>query len=218
MASPIPARICLGCGAAALALSIWNQLSADRIDPPLERASVLASLLAVGLLLIGSLWIRIVPRNPEQVVLPGAQGFELAEDLSEPLRSELAWGSPMLLTATPAAVVVLHWRDRALLRRGLLNAQGFLPGSICARALDQGRAISLVDLRLYPGRAEFETLLPGLPSVLVQPVGSEGLLVLGGWAPRCFDRSDLAWVEGWARKISAALPGAAGSALSLPGG
>ena len=36
-----------------------------------------------------------------------------------------------------------------------------------------------------------------------QPLGGEGVLVLGGWSPRCFSRSDLLWVEGWARKLTA---------------
>lgn len=218
MAAPIPSRICLGCGGTALALTIWNQLTAEAIDPALERASVLASLLAVGLLLIGSLWVRILPSPAERVALGGEQGFELAPQLDDPLRQELAWGSQMLLTATPAAVVLLHWRGTTLLRRGLLAAEAFVPGPICARAIEQGRAISLVDLRLYPGRAEFEVLLADLPSVLVQPLAGGGVLVLGGWAPRCFDRSDLAWTEGWARKLSAVLPGVAGSEPSLQAG
>jgi hypothetical protein len=205
MASPLPARLCLVGGAVALLLTIGNQITATQVYPALQRSSVLASLLAVSLLLIGSLWVRIVPRNPERADLKGEQGLELATGLHEPLRQELAWGSQMLLTATPAAVVCLHWRGRTLLRRGLIGAGGFDPGPICARACEQGRAISLVDLRLYPGRQEFEGLLPGLPAVVVQPLGADGVLVLGGWAPRCFDRSDLLWLEGWARKITAGL-------------
>lgn len=214
MASPLPARICIGCGAVALGLTIWNQLSAPQLDPSLERASVLASLLAVALLLIGSLWIQIVPRNPERVALAGEQGLEIDPSLSQHLRQELGWGSQMLLTATPAAVVCVVWQGRPLLRRGLIGPDRFAPGAICSRAQQQQRAISLVDLRLYPGRDEFAGLLQGLPAVVVQPLGSDGVLVLGGWAPRCFDRSALAWSEGWARKLTAELE--AWSASFLP--
>lgn len=205
MASPLPARICLACGTGALGLTIWNQLSAARLDPALERASVLASLLAVGLLLIGSLWIQIVPQNPERADLVGEQGLELEPALGEGLKQELGWGSQMLLTATPAAVVCVVWRGQTLLRRGLLGRGPFVPGPICSRVQAQQRAISLVDLRLYPGRDEFAGLLSDLPSVLVQPLGTDGVLLLGGWAPRCFDRSDLAWTEGWARRLTAQL-------------
>lgn len=216
MKASIPARICLAVGLTALALTVWNQGSAPQLEPPLERASVLAGLLAVGLLLIGSLWLRIDPQRAERAALQGEQGFELDPELPEALRHELGWGSQMLLTATPAAVVCLHWRGRSVLRRGLLDAGSFEPGEICQRACQQQQAISLVDLRLYPGRQEFDGLLGGLPSVLVQPVGSEGVLVLGGWAPRCFDRSDLAWTEGWARRISVDLLAWAEGAVSAP--
>jgi hypothetical protein len=149
------------------------------------------------------------------VALQGREGLELAEDLPDELRRELAWGSQMLLTATPAASLLLVWRGRVLLRRGLLAEQPFAAGPICARALAQGRPISLVDLRLYPGRGEFAALPADLPSVVIQPVGAEGLLLVGGWSARCFGRSDLLWVEGWARRLTdelAPLPGAVAEA------
>lgn len=217
MKALIPARVCLGVGLTALALTVWNQGSAPQLQPPLERASVLAGLLAVGFLLVSSLWMRIDPVPVERVALQGEQGFDLAPELPEALRLELGWGSQMLLTATPAAVVCLHWQGRCLLRRGLMGDGRFEPGEICRRACQQQQAISLVDLRLYPGRGEFEGVLAGLPSVLVQPVGADGVLVLGGWAPRCFDRSDLAWAEGWARRISVDLEGWGQGAVSAGG-
>jgi hypothetical protein len=45
----------LAIGLVALALVVLNQLTAPRIDPPLERAAVLASLLAV-VFLLALLW------------------------------------------------------------------------------------------------------------------------------------------------------------------
>jgi len=205
MAMSTPARVLLGAGVLALLLDIVNQATATRLEPPLERASVLAGALAVVLMLVAVLWTRIEPRPPERADLQGEEGFEPMPDLPEPLARELGWGSMMLLTATPAAVVLLHWNGRIVLRRGLLQpgSGSFRPGPICAKALERQRAISLVDLRLYPGRGEFQGLLEGLPSVLVQPVGTGGLLLLGGWSPRCFSRSDLAWVEGWSRRLTA---------------
>lgn len=212
MALPPAARGCLSVGALALALAVLNQATAGASLPALQRASVLASLLAVGLMLIGSLWSRVQPLAPERVALQGEEGLELAEGLPEPLRLELAWGSQMLLTATPAAVVHLHSHGRTLLRRGLLTAQPFRPGPICQRCIATGRAISLVDLRLYPGRSEFDGLLAGLPAVVVQPIGDRGWLLLGGWSARCFSQSDLLWIEGWARRLAPELAG-----LSEPG-
>lgn len=203
MSMPPAARTVLVAGVAGLALVVLNQATAPRLDPALERAAVLAGILAVLLMLVGALWTRVQPEAPQRVALQGQEGVELVGDLPEGLRRELGWGSTMLLTATPAAVVLLHWRNTTVLRRGLLGTEPFRPGPICRRALERGTAISLVDLKLYPGRSEFEPLLGGVPAVLVQPVGSEGVLLLGGWSPRCFSRSDLVWVEGWARRLTA---------------
>ena len=214
-----PALACLGVGLLALLLSLINQFSAAELTPPLVRASVLASLLAVGFLLVATLWTRAVPRAPERVDLEGPQGLELDDSLPEALKLELAWGSQLLLTATPGATVLLHWQQRTLLRRGLLGSGSVLVGPICQRALATGKAISLVNLALYPGRDEFAALPAGLPALVVQPIGSDGLLLLGGWSPRCFSRSDELWLEGWARKLRTsleALPDAGGPLGTSP--
>jgi hypothetical protein len=200
-----PAQACLGVGLLALLLSLINQFSAAELTPPLVRASVLASLLAVGFLLVATLWTRAVPKAPERASLEGFQGLELDDSLPESLKLELAWGSQLLLTATPGATVLLYWRQRTLLRRGLLGHGAFLLGPISQRALATGKAISMVNLALYPGRDEFAALPVGLPALVVQPIGNEGVLLLGGWSPRCFSRSDELWLEGWARKLRTSL-------------
>jgi hypothetical protein len=48
----------------------------------------------------------------------------------------------------------------------------------------------------------------------VQPIGRDGLLLVGGWSPRCFGRGDLLWIEGWASRLAVALasiPGVSGT-------
>ena len=199
------ARLCLAAGVLGLLLCVANQVTAAELSPALERAGVLASLLAVGLMLVAILWTRAVPIAPERVELLGEQGVRVADDLPEALAQELGWGSQMLLTATPAAAVLLHWRGRTLLQRGVLADAPFTPGPICARAWSTAKAIGLVNLKLYPGRDEFRGLPEGIPSVIVQPIGSEGVLLLAGWSPRCFSRSDEAWLEGWSRKLRTSL-------------
>ncbi|MEY2644952.1 MAG: hypothetical protein RLZZ611_1601 [Cyanobacteriota bacterium] len=195
------ARLCLAAGVLGLLLCVLNQLSAPELSPALERAGVLASLLAVGLMLVAILWTRAMPVAPERVALVGEQGLRLASDLPEALAQELGWGSQMLLTATPAAALLLHWRGCTLLRRGVLAESSFTPGAICERAWSTGRPIGLVNLKLYPGRSEFSGLPEGIPSLIVQPIGTEGVILLAGWSPRCFSRSDEAWLEGWSRKL-----------------
>jgi hypothetical protein len=201
MSASVPARVVLVLGLAGLVVAVINQVSAPQLDPSLERASVLASLLAVSLLVIAALWQRVVPEAAARAELVGSEGCELVDGLPDDLVRELGWGSSMLLTATPAATLLLHDGRRTLLRRGLMGGEGFRPGPICQQALRRQRAISLVDLRPYPGRAEFDGLLEGLPSVVVQPVGERGVLIVGGWAARCFSASDLCWIEGWTRRL-----------------
>jgi hypothetical protein len=205
MALSTAARSAVLVGVAGLTLAVINQATAPALDPPLERASVLAGILAVMLMLGGLLGERVLPADAARVPLLGEQGLELASDLPEALRQELAWGSAMLLKATPAAVVVVLHTEARLLRRGLLADTTFVPGVICQQALARQRPISLVDLSLYPGRDEFQTLLTDLPAVVVQPIGREGLLLVGGWSPRCFGRGDLIWIEGWAARLAVAL-------------
>ena len=195
------ARLCLAAGVLGLMLCVANQWTAPELTPALERAGVLSSLLAVGLMLVAILWTRAVPLAPERVDLVGEQGLRLEPGLPEALVQELGWGSQMLLTATPAASLLIHWRGVTLLRRGILAENAFSPGAICERAWTTGRAIGLVNLKLYPGRAEFAGLPEGIPSLIVQPIGQEGLILLAGWSPRCFSRSDEAWLEGWSRKL-----------------
>ncbi len=184
-----------------LLLCVGNQLSAPELSPALQRAGVLGSLLAVGLMLVSTLWTRAVPVAPERVSLEGEQGLEFAPGLSESLRQELGWGSQMLLTATPAGSVMLLWRGKVLLRRGVLADVPFQPGPISERAWSSQKAINLVNLALYPGRQEFRGLPENAPAVIVQPIGETGLLLLAGWSPRCFTRSDETWIEGWSQKL-----------------
>ena len=155
MSRPIPARIALGGGIVGLVLTVINQGSGlaqqGPMAPALERAGVLASLLAVVLMLVGLLWERIEPVPPDRVALEGREGLELADGLPDALQRELGWGSQMLLTATPAATVLVLWRERVVLRRGLLAEGAFRPGPICRRAQEglggvPAHALALIDL------------------------------------------------------------------------
>jgi hypothetical protein len=199
---PFSARIVLGLGVVGLVLAIGNQASAASLDPPLERASVLAGGLSVLLMLVGLLWNRVEPAATGRASLGGDQGMKICPALPDAAARELAWGSQMLLTATAAAVVLVWWDGQVLLRRGLLEDGSFSPAATSRRALERQQRISLVDLSLYPGRSEFDGLLRDLPSVVIQPMGPHGLLLVGGWSARCFRQGDLVWIEGWSRRLT----------------
>ena len=199
------AQWCLIAGVLVLGLSILNASTAETITPSLERADVLAGMAGVGLMLVSILWTRASPRSPDAVALDGEQGFELSPDLSDAVRAEMAWGSHQFLTATSAATMLVFWKGSVLLRRGLICAAEFQPGDICQRSSKKQELVSLVKTALYPGKAEFDSVLPGLPSVIVQPLGESGWVVIGGWSERCFSRSDERWLTGWAERLKTTL-------------
>ena len=214
---PFGARVSLSAGVLLLLLAVGNVFTAEAIDPTLQRAEVLAGMAAVGLMLVAVLWTRAQPLAPTAVELPGEQSLKLLPELSELCRTELAWGSHLLLTATSAATILVAWDGHVLLRRGLVpetlliddkdsaNGESFTPGPICERAQRQGQLVSLVKTALYPGRTEFDPVLPGLPAVMVQPLGDRGWVVLGGWSERCFSRSDERWFTGWCERLRTTL-------------
>jgi hypothetical protein len=202
---PGSARLCLISGLLVLGLAVFNALTADTFTPALQRAEVLSGMAAVGLMLVAVLWTRAVPRNPKTVALQGEQGLVIADGLGEALRTELAWGSHQFLTATSAATILVNWDGAVLLRRGLITKEPFRPGEICQRSAKRQALVSLVKTALYPGRQEFDAVLPGLPAVMVQPLGQRGWIVLGGWSERCFTRSDERWLAGWAERLKTQL-------------
>ena len=202
---PTPARAVLICALLLLGLTVTNAGLAESVTPELQRAEVLAGMAAVGLMLVAVLWTRANPRSAEKVPLQGEQGLVICDQLNDLQKQELAWGSHMLLTATPAATVLVLWRQQVVLRRGLISQSPFQPGAITMRAMERDQTISLVNTSLFPGRAEFDAMLPSLPAILVCPMGDEGVVVVGGWSPRCFTRSDERWLQGWTQRLRTTL-------------
>ena len=202
---PTPARVVLFSGLLVLVLAVTNASTADQITPDLQRAEVLAGLAAVGLMLVAVLWTRANPRSADQVDLKGEQGLVMDEQNSAELREELGWGSHMLLTATPAATVLVYWRGHVILRRCLIRAAAFEPADICNRVMERETTISLVNTELFPGRSEFDSVLQNLPAVVISPLGKNGVVVVGGWSKRCFSQSDERWLEVWTERLKTSL-------------
>jgi hypothetical protein len=202
---PTPARVVLFSGLLVLVLAVTNASTADLITPDLQRAEVLAGLAAVGLMLVAVLWTRANPRSADQVDLQGEQGLLMDEQTSAELREELGWGSHMLLTATPAATVLVYWKGHVILRRGLIRAVRFEPADICNRVMERETTISLVNTELFQGRTEFDSVLQNLPAIVVCPLGQKGVVVVGGWSKRCFSQSDERWLEGWTQRLKTSL-------------
>tara|TARA_Y100001968_G_scaffold119925_1_gene109246 strand:- start:938 stop:1555 length:618 start_codon:yes stop_codon:yes gene_type:complete len=188
-------------GAFLLILSIINITTANQVNPTLVRAETISGIASIALITIGYLWTEIKPKQPTKENLNGKEGFELCNELTEEQRNELAWGSKQILTATAASTILIYWDDRVILRRGLISEENFKPGEICKRSINQKRLISLVNTELFPGRYEFNSVLSGLPAVIVYPLSNRGLTIVGGWSKRSFTNSDEKWIAGWSDKL-----------------
>ena len=195
-------------------------LLANRIATPMllssqSRSDALGVILSAILVLTGLLWQRVQPKPPDAVALAGEQQFELAEELPDAARAELAWASKLLLTNTVTKSIVVWWRDsehpegQQVLRRGVLPTTRIEKlGAIAQRAFSTQKPIYLVDLKLFPGRIEFDYLPENTQGVICQPLGdteSGGLLILGANAPRSYTQQDENWIQGIAEKLSVTL-------------
>ena len=188
-------------GSFLLIFSIINIVTANQVNPTLVRAETISGIASIALITIGYLWTEINPKKATKAKLIGKEGFELCNELSENQKNELAWGSQQILKATAASTILIYWDNKVILRRGLISNKIFKPGEICNRAIEQRRLISLVNTELFPGRDEFDSVLNNLPAVIVYPISTRGITIVGGWSKRSFTNSDEKWISGWSDKL-----------------
>ena len=189
-------------GTIAGILLFTNRVLTPSLTDSQARSDALGVILSALLILTGLLWQRVQPRTPESVELVGEQGFELLNDLPDAVKTELAWASHLLLTNTVTKSIVVWHRGSVLLRRGVLSPSAQVkPGAILQRVLDKHRAVYLVALSIYPGRFEFDYLPENTQGVICQPIGTEGVLILGANAPRSYTNQDETWVSAIAEKL-----------------
>jgi 4-amino-4-deoxy-L-arabinose transferase-like glycosyltransferase len=189
-------------GIIAGTLLLINRLLTPDLTNSQSRSDALGVILSALLILTGLLWQRIQPQLPDAVDLIGEEGFELAPDLPEAIQTELAWASHLLLTNTVTRSVLVWYQGRVLLRRGILSSTAeVVPGAIVQRVLSTQKPIYLVKLALYPGRIEFNYLPENTQGVICQPIGAQGVLILGANAPRSYTQQDENWVAGIADKL-----------------
>ena len=180
-----------------------NRLLTPELVSSQARSDVVGVILSALLILTGLLWQQIQPRQPDSVELIGEEGFELLSELPEEVKTELAWASSLLLTNTVTKTVVVWYGGRVFLRQGILPANSQVKlGPIVQRVLDKQKPIYLVDLKVYPGRIEFDYLPENTQGVICQPLGSYGVMVLGANAPRSYTKQDESWIEGISDKLA----------------
>jgi hypothetical protein len=190
-------------GGLAGVLLLTNRLLTPQLTDSQARSDALGVILSAVLILTGLLWQQVQSRSPDAVALIGEQGFELLPGLSDEVKTELAWASHLLLTNTATRSLVVFYQGKVLLRRGILGVNSEVkPGAILKRVLEKQKPVYLVDLKLYPGRIEFDYLPENTQGVICQPIGNQGVLVLGANAPRSYTKQDENWIEGIAEKLA----------------
>ena len=210
MANPDPnrfyRRLPIIVGGLGAVLLLINRIQSPQLTESQARADVLGVILSAVLILTGLLWQQVQPRTPDTVELIGEQGFILAPDLSDAVKTELAWASHLLLTNTVTRCVVVYYQGQILLRRGILGEKSDVtPGAILKRVLEKHKPVYLVDLKVYPGRVEFDYLPSNTQGVICQPIGEQGVLILGAHAPRSYTKQDENWIAGIADKLAVTL-------------
>jgi hypothetical protein len=190
-------------GAVLLLINRWFTVELTNSQ---SRSDVLGVILSAFLILVGLIWQQIQAIPPKTVILEGEEGFELASDLPEQIKIELAWASHLLLTNTVTRTVLVYYQDRVLLRRGILKKNiHFQLGNITKRVLETQKPVYLVDLNLYPGKVEFDYFPDNIQGLICQPLGGKGVLILAANSPRSYTKQDEAWISGIADKLTQSL-------------
>ncbi|MDF5728404.1 MAG: cofactor assembly of complex C subunit B [Rhizonema sp. PD38] len=199
-------RLPLVVGTLGAILLLINRLLTPAITDSQARGDALGVILSAVLILTGLIWQQVQPRLPDTVQLTGVEGFVLAPDLPEAIKIELAWASHLLLTNTVTRSLVVFYLGKVLLRRGILGTKSeVVPGPILNRVLEKQKPIYLVDLKVYPGRIEFDYLPINTQGVICQLIGKQGVLILGANAPRSYTKQDENWIAGIADKLAVTL-------------
>jgi hypothetical protein len=196
----------LGAGGVAGTLLMLNRVLTPELTDSQARSDAVGVILTAVLVLTGLLWQQVQPRKPDSIILEGEQGFDLSPNLPDALQTELAWASHLLLTNTVTRSILIYYQGQVLLRRGILAPKAEVtPGAILDRVLTKQKAIYLVDTKVYPGRIEFDYLPANTQGIVCQPLGSQGVMILGANAPRSYTKQDEAWIEGIADKLANSL-------------
>ena len=189
-------------GAILFIFQLANFFSIDSITPELERAQILSAIASVIIILIGFLFKQFNSKTGEKVTLIGSNNFIFDSNIPNDVLDELAWGSEAILTSTAAATILIHNDGVNILRRGIISNKVFIPGETCLRSIKDMKLISLANTKFYPGRDEFYSYCPNIPSILIVPINNKAFILIGGWSSRCFTKSDEKWINNWSKKIN----------------
>ncbi|XP_024545425.1 protein COFACTOR ASSEMBLY OF COMPLEX C SUBUNIT B CCB4, chloroplastic-like isoform X5 [Selaginella moellendorffii] len=179
-----------------------------------SRADVLVVALAATVLLAGLVWSSIQPRRFKPVELEGVQCMRVYLS-SEEAKAELVWAWETMSKTTCCKSFVVLYKMRCVFQAGIaadqegdaykIDGLSVMRGTLCTAALASGKQSYLANLSLYPGRYELPFLPQNTQSVIIQPLGDSGVLILAGDTIRGFSPLDQIWITTLGQKLDATL-------------
>ncbi|KAK1269456.1 hypothetical protein QJS04_geneDACA006866 [Acorus gramineus] len=183
-----------------------------------SRADILAIALSVTNLLAGLVWLSIRPKYISPVALQGVECRRIYSGIPDYATAELLWVWECLSDVTCCKSLVIVNGRKCLLQVGIaakssskdddamtVDCHQLSQGSLYQNVQSSGKQIYLANLSLYPGRSELPFLPSDTQSVILQPLGSTGLAILGGDTIRGFSSVDQAWITLIFEKLDATI-------------
>ncbi|KAL6187130.1 hypothetical protein ACLB2K_043245 [Fragaria x ananassa] len=182
-----------------------------------SRADLLTLGLAVTNILAGLVWLSIRPKSISKVDPEGVECRRMRSDLPETLVSELLWAWESLSDATCCRSLVILYGGKNILQIGFaaaspnggeavaVDADKLIQGSLYRGVMKSGVQSYLANLALYPGKSELPFLPSNTQAVILQPLGDNGIAIIGGDTIRGFTASDQAWISLIGEKLDATL-------------
>ena len=219
-----------------LALDVDDSNNVDNLGQ-VTRSNLLAVFAAGAVLLNGLSKLDVESTLAQSVQLVGTRPEEpvLSDSTPDSLRNELAWMLDSLLQATPTkSAVVLERQTNDNDKWTITALAGIVPStttSSLTTALNDLAATPILDrsvkqqptattspssvlaetylptLQALPGRTEFTYLPPNAQAVLILPVSTQTVLVLGSDQAKSFTPRDIAWCQVVVARLAAVATG-----------
>ncbi|KAJ3677254.1 hypothetical protein LUZ60_002978 [Juncus effusus] len=181
-----------------------------------SRADILTLSLAVTNLLTGLVWLSIRPKSISPVTPCGVECKWIKPGIESSAVHELLWAWDSLSKSTCCKSLVIVYGNDCHLQIGYMaessqsnavavDVNKLTQGSLYKNCIQSSKQSYLANLSLYPGRTELPFLPANTQAVILQPIGNEGIAIIGGDTIRGFTNTDQAWISIVAEKLDATL-------------
>ncbi|XP_020525826.1 protein COFACTOR ASSEMBLY OF COMPLEX C SUBUNIT B CCB4, chloroplastic isoform X2 [Amborella trichopoda] len=181
-----------------------------------SRTDILTLALAVTNILAGLVWLSVKPKVTASVSLDGVECRRVTTDFPADAVAELLWVWDSLEDVTCCKSLVIVYENKCLLQIGVaakssasdanavfVDPSRLISGSLYQGVKKSGKQSYLANLSLYPGRYDLPFFPPNTQSVILQPLGKDGMMIVGGDKIRGFTvdnqvrKAGINWTSGF---------------------